>query len=159
MTKKVTRKLTLSISAIYIDDKTYMGYAELLDAEGNRLDAEQNLWGSAYKAAGQKLFSTKSGKKTLAYRTFSRTADVNGKICPLTIKVTTGGVLTATLTYDTGKKSKGKPVYYKPTCTTVVWPTSSPDDDALEADAILYFAPSAANNLPLGFSTYETFAR
>ena len=62
--------------------------------------------------------------------------------------------MTATLTYDTGKTKKDPKtkktvkVYYKPTCATVVIPTSAPDADPFTGEAFLYFAPSSANNFP-----------
>jgi hypothetical protein len=39
-------------------------------------------------------------------------------------------------------------VYYKPTCKTVVVPTSAADAEPFTCEAILYFAPSAANGFP-----------
>ena len=45
----------------------------------------------------------------------------------LSLKVTPAGAVTATLTFDTGKTKKGKKVYWKPTCTTVVIPVSAAD--------------------------------
>jgi len=66
--------------------------------------------------------------------------------------VTTAGKVTATLTYDTGKKSKGKTVYYKPTCSTVVNQGTAPDPDMFWGIVYMYFAPSAANNFP-GFAS------
>jgi len=127
------------------------------------IEAWQNLWGSTYKAVGKALFTTKSGKKTLAYKTFTIKGgtDLGTEIGlresdSLTLKITTAGAMTATLSYDTGKTVKDKktkkvaPVYYKPTCSTVVIPTSSPDADPFLCGAFLYFAPSAGNNF-LGF--------
>ena len=73
---------------------------------------------------------------------------VFGKACPLSLKITSTGVVTATLTFDTGKKSKGKVVYYKPTCSTVVKPMSDADPNAFTGHIQLYFAPSAGNNFP-----------
>ena len=58
------------------------------------------------------------------------------------------GAVTAKLTYDTGKKKKGKAVIYKPTCSTVVIPTSSADAEPFRGEISLYFAPSPANNFP-----------
>ena len=49
---------------------------------------------------------------------------------------------------DAGKKSKGRAVYYKPACATVVWPTSASDPDAFTGEIYLYFAPSTGNNFP-----------
>ena len=43
-------------------------------------------------------------------------------------------------------KKKGKVVYYKPTCSTVVVPVTAPDADPFGGDINLYFAPSSANN-------------
>ena len=70
----------------------------------------------------------------------------------MSLKITTAGAVTATLTYDTGKKKKGKAVIYKPTCSTVVIPTSEADPEKFTGEVPLYFAPSAANNFS-GFAT------
>ena len=75
----------------------------------------------------------------------------------LSLKVTSSGAVTATLSYDTGKTKKDPKtkktvkVIYKPTCATVVIPTAAPDADAFTGDMPLFFAPSAANNFP-GFA-------
>ena len=72
----------------------------------------------------------------------------------LSLKVTTAGAVTATMTYDTGKTKKDSKtkkmvkVYYKPTCSTVVIPTSAADVKPFEGHAFLYFAPSSTNNFP-----------
>ena len=69
----------------------------------------------------------------------------------LSLKITAAGAVTATLTYDTGKTAKDKktkktvPVYYKPTCATVVIPTSSADAETFTGYVPLFFAPSPAN--------------
>ena len=118
----------------------------------------QNLWGSSYKALGTKLFSSKSGKKTLAYRTFAiKSTDPAGaemglaEAMTLSLKVTTSGAVTATMSFDTGKKSKGKAVIYKATCSTVVIPLTAPDATEFKGMAFIYFAPSPANGFP-GFA-------
>ena len=96
----------------------------------------------------QKLFYTSKKKP---YKTFARTVEVNGKECALSLKVTPNGAVTATLTYDTGKTKKDPKtkkmvsVYYKPTCSTVVIPTTPADADPFEGEVPLYFAPSTAN--------------
>ena len=81
--------------------------------------------------------------------------DKTGLTCfvSLSLKVTTAGAVTATLTYDTGKKDKKtkKVVYYKPTCSTVVIPTSAVDAETFTGEVPLYFAPSPKNNFP-GFA-------
>ncbi len=62
---------------------------------------------------------------------------------------TASGAVTATLSYDTGMTKKDKKtkktvkVYYKPTCQTVVIPTSAADAAAFTGETLLYFAPSA----------------
>ena len=146
---------------------------EAVEAE-TAIEAWQNLWGRAdYKALGKRLFTSKSGKKTLAYKTVTVNVYTNevGQACvlkqgddatglahllTLSLKVTTAGAVTATLTYDTGKTkksgSKTVKVYYKPTCSTVVIPTSTPNADPFTGEVPLYFAPSAANGFG-GFST------
>ena len=62
--------------------------------------------------------------------------------------MTTAGAVTATMSFDTGKRSKGKAVVYKATCSTVVIPLTEPDAPAAEfkGEAHLYFAPSTKNN-------------
>ena len=96
--------------------------------------------------------------KKAKYKVYKYTVDVDGKSCALSVKVTPNGKATATLTYDTGKKSKGKTVYYKPTCSTVVIPHTSPDYynqyKQFHGEVDLYFAPSAGNNFP-GWGGYE----
>ena len=131
---------------------------------GSTVHAWQNLWGQAdYKALGKQLFSTKSGKKTLAYRTFTikGTDDVGAEMgladaMSLSLKVTTAGAVTVTMSFDTGKTSKGKAVIYKPTCSTVVIPLSAADAEEFEGEAILFFAPSSANGFP-GFAGAAPF--
>ena len=74
----------------------------------------------------------------------------------LSLKVTTAGAVTATMSFDTGTKSKGKAMIYKPTCATVVIPLSAADAEEFEGEAILFFAPSPANNFP-GFAGAAPF--
>ena len=112
-----------------------------------RAYACQNLWGSTYKNVGVKLFV--SGKNK--YKVFKENVVVGGNNCVLAVKVTTAGKATVTLTYDTGNKTKtGKPVYYKPSCSTVVLPDEAPDLKAFTGSVYMYFAPSADNNFPGG---------
>ncbi len=72
----------------------------------------------------------------------------------LSLKVTSAGAVTATLSYDTGKTKKDPKtkkttkVIYKPTCATVVIPTTAADAYQFLSGAYLFFAPSAANNFP-----------
>ena len=119
------------------------------------------MWGSTYKAVGKALFTSKSGKKTLAYKTFTIKGgtDLGTEIGlresdSLTLKITTAGAVTATLTFDTGKTKKDAKtkktvkVYYKPTCSTVVIPTSAPDAETFTGRVPLFLPPSAANNFP-----------
>ena len=156
-----------------------------LPGEGStEVEAWQNLWGSTYKAVGKALFTSKSGKKTLAYKTFKVEIYTNetgacyfkhgdgvmmdaegGRLgeaalpglryfAALSLKVTTAGAVTATLTFDTGKTKKDPKtkktvkVYYKPTCATVVIPTSAVDADPFTGEVHLFFAPSPGNNFP-----------
>lgn len=74
----------------------------------------------------------------------------------LSLKVTTAGAVTATMSFDTGKTSKGKAVIYKPTCSTVVIPLSAADNEEFEGEAFFYFAPSPANDFP-GFAGAAPF--
>ena len=211
VTKTITRTFALTVSPVSVvpdvPDVPIRGYATLTETDatgdtdatgGSRpgateIEAWQNLWGSTYKAVGKKLFTSKSGKKTLGYKVFAYEVYTNetGKVyfkdqdgniwdadagrlgeaalpgdgdktgltyfINLSLKVTTAGAVTATLTFDTGKTTKDKktkkmvPVYYKPTCATVVIPTSAADADSFTGFVPLYFAPSAANNFP-GFA-------
>ena len=124
--------------------------ATLAEAGGSTVHAWQNLWNSAYKAVGRKVFYTSKKKQ---YRTFAvkggtAEGDAAG-LAPrmaLSLKITPKGSVTATLTYDTGKRKKDWKVYHKPTCSTVVIPTSAPDAETFTGEVYLYFAPSAANN-------------
>ena len=157
--KYVTRDFTLKVGQDALG-----GMATLEEVDGSTVHAWQNLWGQAdYKALGTRLFSTKSGKKTLAYRTFTikGTDDVGAEMgltdaMSLSLKVTTAGAVTATMSFDTGTKSKGKAVIYKPTCSTVVIPLSAADNEEFEGEAILFFAPSSANGFP-GFAGAAPF--
>ena len=125
------------------------------DEGATEIEARQNLWGSTCKTIGAKVFYT---SKKAKYKVFKYTVDVGGKSCALSVKVTTAGKATATLTYDTGKKSKGKTVYYKPTCSTVVLQYTTPEyysqSKQFGGEVDLYFAPSAGNNFP-GWGGYE----
>jgi hypothetical protein len=157
VTKYVERKFSLSVSPG--QDGVDRGVARMAEVDGSTVDAWQNLWGqSDYKALGKQLFSTKSGKKTLAYRTFTikGTDDVGAEMgltdaMSLSLKVTTAGAVTATMSFDMGKTSKGKPVIYKTTGSTVVIPLSAADAEEFEGEVFLFFAPSTANGFP-GFA-------
>ena len=145
VTKYVTRTFTLTVAA-----DAFGGTAMLAEAGGPTVHAWQNLWNSAYKAIGRKVFYTSKKKQ---YRTFAvkggtAEGDAAGLASgmALSLKITPKGSVTATLTYDTGKRKKGGKVYYKPTCSTVVIPTSAPDAETFTGEVYLYFAPSAANN-------------
>ena len=157
VTRYVKRAFTLTVAQDELG-----GVAALEEEGGSTVQAWQNLWGTAaYKAIGKALFSSKSGKKTLAYKVFTikGTSDGGKEIgladeMTLSLKVTTAGAVTATMTYDTGKTTKDKKtkktvkVYYKPTCSTAVIPTSVADADPFSGVVFLYFAPSTANNFP-----------
>ena len=125
------------------------------DEGATEIEAWQNLWGSTYKAIGKKLFYT-SAKKPYRVFTINAASDVGAQmgLLPtetLSLKVTPAGVVTATMSFDTGTKSKGKPVIYKPTCSTIVIPLSAADAEEFEGEVVLYFAPSEKNNFP-GFA-------
>ena len=120
------------------------------------IEAWQNLWGrSDFKALGKKLFSSKSGKKTLAYKTWSSVeADGLGDYDTLSVKVTTAGALTATYKFFRGTfDKKKKPQYATYTCTTTLIPTTSAEDgdEAFAGGAFVYFAPDAKAGFP-GYS-------
>ncbi len=69
----------------------------------------------------------------------------------LSLKVTTAGAVTATLSYDTGKTQKDPKtkktvkVIYKATCQSVVVPQVAADAEPFAGEVPLYFAPSSAN--------------
>ena len=141
VTKTDTRKFTLTVY-----EGSYGGEVNLVEDGGTAFfEGFQNLWTSKYKQVGRALFYTSSKKP---YKTTTETWDVAGKPCTLSLKITSTGAVTATLTFDTGKKSKGKVVYYKPTCSTVVKPMSDADPNTFTGHIQLYFAPSAGNNFP-----------
>ena len=167
VTKYVTRSFTLTVAESGTRDACpYRGVATLEEVGGgSTVRVWQNLWSSTYKALGKTLFSSKSGKKTLAYRTFAiKSTDPAGEamgLLPtetLSLKVTTAGAVTATMSFGTGKKSKGKAVIYKATCSTVVIPLTTPDAKAAEFKGIvnLYFAPSTKNSFT-GFAGAAPF--
>ena len=156
VTKYVTRTMTLTIGTDVLG-----GVATLSETDGSAVVARQNRWGSTYKAVGTRLFTTKSGKKTLAYKTFTikGTTEEGAAIGlmaseTLSLKVTPNGAVAATLSFDTGKTKKDAKtkntvkVIYKATCNTVVIPTSPADADPFTGEVYLYFAPSPANGFP-----------
>ena len=170
VTKSVARNFTLKVGQDALG-----GVATLEEVDGSTVEAWQNLWGQAgYKALGKRLFSTKSGKNTLAYKTFvydvctnelGQVLYVTGEsdktglthMLTLSLKVTTAGAVTATMSFDTGKTKKDAKtkktvkVVYKATCSTVVIPLSAADNEEFEGEVYLYFAPSPANHFP-GFA-------
>lgn len=156
VTKYVTRTMTLTVGADALG-----GVATLAETDGSSVVAWQNRWDSTYKAVGTRLFTTKSGKKTLAYKTFTikGTTEEGAAIGlmaseTLSLKVTPNGAVAATLSFDTGKTKKDAKtkktvkVIYKATCNTVVTPTSPADADPFTGEVYLYFAPSPANGFP-----------
>ena len=162
VTKYVTRTFTLTVEVAGTRDACPdRGVATLTEAGGSPssatgIEALQNLWGRAeYAALGKRLFTSKSGKKTLSYKVFSfKGADASGAAIGLTaaealsLKVTPNGAATATLSFDTGKTKKDPStkkkvkVVYKATCSTVVNPTSAADAEPFEGGAWVYFAPA-----------------
>ena len=191
VTKYVTRTFTLAVSPDpEFPDIPARGVVAMEEVGGSSetalpdtaIDAWQNVWGRAdYKALGKKLFTSKSGKKTLAYATFPRDVytnevgqayylkkgdDATGLtyFATLSLKVTTAGAVTATLSYDTGKTKKDPKtkktvkVFYKPTCQSVLVPQAAADAEPFAGAVPLYFAPSAGNNFK-GFvgQVYDPF--
>ena len=166
VTKTLTRSFELTVEeAVTRDACPYRGVVRLVERlaedgsphqtdDATEIETWQNLWGSSYKALGKALFYT---SKKNQYKVFAQTVEVDGKECTLSLKITAAGAVTATLTYDTGKTKKDAKtkkmvkVYYKPTCSTVVIPTSTPDAETFTGKVPLYFAPSAAN----GFAGYS----
>ena len=153
VTKYLTREFTFDIA----EDRGggFGGVVLMSDCNDEayiRINAYQNLWGrSDYKELGKRIFWTSKKKP---YKEFSDFVDVEGTSCPISLKITSSGVVTATLTFDTGKTKKNKktkkmePVYYKPSCTTVVIQQTAADADPFRGEINLYFAPSPANNFP-----------
>ena len=156
VTKTVCRAFTLAVGQDAIGGK-----ATLVEAGGSTVHAWQNLWGrSDYKAIGKKLFYT--GKKK-QYRIFTikgtSEIGVGMGMLPdetLSLKVTPAGAVTATMSFDTGKKSKGKAVIYKATCPTVVIPLTPADAAEFDGLSYLFFAPSPKSNFP-GLATAAPF--
>ena len=156
VTKSVARDFTLRVGQDALG-----GVATLEEVGGgSTVHAWQNLWGSTYKAIGKKLFYT-SAKKPYRVFTINAASDVGAQmgLLPtetLSLKVTPTGAVTATMSFDTGKKSKGKAVIYKATCSTTVIPLFAADAEEFEGEAILFFAPSSANGFP-GFAGAAPF--
>ena len=155
VTKYVTRNFTLTVAESGTRDACpYRGVATLEEVGGGTaVSAWQNLWGSTYKALGKKLFYTskKAQYVTFTIKGASKAGAEMGltEAMTLTLKVTPAGAVTATMSFDTGKKSKkGKAVVYKATCSTVVIPQTEATAAVFEGEAYLYFAPSPANNFP-----------
>ena len=146
--KKTVTKYETKNFTFTVQDGEFGGVAEASSWDLTTVCGRQNLWGSTYKKVGAKVFVT--GKKK--FHVYEKLETVNGKECILSLKVTTAGKVTATLKYDTGKKKNGKKVYYKPSCSTVVWPITVANPTGFEGFVYVYFAPSAANNFP-GFDT------
>ena len=160
VTKKLMRTFALEVSSDELG-----GVAVLVEDGGAMVKAWQNLWARTdYKALGKKLFYI---SKTKPYRTFSVKVykDDEGQFyfadegnetyfAALSLKVTPNGAVVATMSFDTGKTKKDSKtkktvkVIYKPTCATVVIPTSAATADPFTGEAFLYFAPSPGNNFP-----------
>ncbi len=154
-----------------VPDTPIRGVVQMVEAgeAGTAVEAWQNLWGQAdYKALGKRLFTSKSGKKTLNYKAFNVEVCTNdlgqvvyvkagddktglASFATLSLTVTTAGAVTATLTYDTGKTKKDPKtkktvkVIYKATCPSVVVPQVAADAEPFAGEVPLYFAPSAGN--------------
>ena len=142
VTKTVYRAFTLAVGQDAIG-----GTATLVEAGGSTVHAWQNLWGSKYKAIGKKLFYASKKKQ---YRIFTikgaSEIGVGMGMLPtetLSLKVTPAGAVTATMSFDTGKKSKGKAVIYKATCSTVVIPLTPADAAEFDGLSYLFFAPKS----------------
>ena len=165
VTKYLPRTFHLAVSPVPIVPNVpdapgvpIRGFATLVEAARSasgpyqsaaEIEAWQNLWSSTYKAVGQRLFYT---SKKVPYRTFTVMGGTAAgaaagltEMMALSLKVTPKGAVTATLTFDTGKTKKGKKVYWKPTCTTVVIPVSAADAEVFEGYVPLHLAPSPAN--------------
>ena len=150
--KKTVNKTVYRAFTLTVVQDAIGGKATLVEAGGSTVHAWQNLWGSKYKVIGKKLFFTSKKKQ---YRTFTiKGASEIGAgmgMLPaetLSLKVTPAGAVTATMSFDTGKKSKGKAVIYKATCSTVVIPLTPADAAEFDGLSYLFFAPSPKNKFP-----------
>ena len=152
----VTRQFDL-----YVSWDEVSGYAVLDESGGSMVGTWQDLWGTDYKAIGQRIFYT---SKKVPYKTFtfkgSTEAGAAIGLSPemsLSLKVTPKGAVTATLSFDTGrtkkdpKTKKTVKVIYKPTCSSLVIPDTLPTAETFRGGVYLYFAPSAGNGFP-GFA-------
>ena len=152
VTKYLTRTFNLTV-AEEDDLNPARGMAMMSESGGSYVEAYQNLWGqTAYKNVGKKLFSSKSGKKTLAYKSWSSVeADGLGVYDTLSMKVTTAGAVTATYKYFNGTfDKKGAPQYATYTCSTTFVPTT-PADVGVEAFtglAHVFLPPVASTGFP-----------
>ena len=157
--KKTVTKYVMRDFKFYVYDYGLsLGGAAVLKPVGagnvTSAQCQQNLWGSTYKTIGSKLFYT---SKKAKYRVYSVNGEYNGRKWTLSIKVTPNGKAVATMTIDTGKKKKGKIVYYKASCSTVVMQYAEPDTEPTKFMGVvsIYLAPSAKNNFPgLGMPMY-----
>ena len=150
--KKTVNKTVYRAFTLTVVQDAIGGKATLVEAGGSTVHAWQNLWGSKYKVIGKKLFFTSKKKQ---YRTFTikgaSEIGVGMGMLPaetLSLKVTPAGAVTATMSFDTGKKSKGKAVIYKATCSTVVIPLTPADAAEFDGLSYLFFAPSPKNSFP-----------
>ena len=150
--KYVKRKFTFSVLSVpVVLDVPVRGMVIMEETEGSTVGAWQNLWGrSDYKAVGRKYFYTSSKQQ---YRTFtikgtSEAGEAMGMLPTetLSLKVTPAGAVTATMTFNA----------YKPTCSTVVIPTSEADAPSFTGVTFLYFAPSSKYGFP-GFAAAAQF--
>ena len=163
VTRYAERELSFAVSPVPLatyaataGNAPLRGFAKAAEVGGATVEAWQNLWGQAgYKALGNALFSTKSGKKTLAYRTWAGiAADGIGVDDALSAKVTTSGAVTATYRFFKGTfDKKGKPQYAAYTCATTLIALSPADAgaDAFEAAAFVVFPPVPSAGFP-GYS-------
>jgi hypothetical protein len=161
--KTVTKYATRTFTLVVASDASFPGGVATMtevvaDASRPRstVEAWQNLWGRAeYKALGKRLFTTKSGKKTQLYKTYTfKGANAAGAAIGLTaaetlsLKVQQTGATTATLSFDTGKTTKDPKtkkkvkLLYTATCSTVIIPTSAADADPFTGGAWVFFAPA-----------------
>ena len=152
VTKYLTRTFNLTV-AEEDDLNPARGMAMMSESGGSYVEAYQNLWGqTAYKNVGKKLFSSKSGKKTLAYKSWSSVeVDGLGMYDTLSMKVTTAGAVTATYKYFKGTfDKKGAPLYATYTCSTTFVPTTPADvgAEAFTGIAHVFLPPVASTGFP-----------
>ena len=155
VTKTLARNFSLAVNYITMNDGGIVGYLTLSEADTYISAAQNFLKLPAYKDARFAFVKNHVVKdRDFVYVGGTAEGDMVGlpaKATKLSVKISSTGVVTAALVYNTGKKKKGKVVYYKPTCSTFLLPAKKEEPPTMEkvtGYAYIYFPPSAANNFP-----------